>query len=554
MNVPVGRSEPVVLHRPSLGWWRADVAEPVYEADDVREILGDLSSAVAVVHRTTGFAVANGGVAVIGGSNSGSDGYPLAAYLPPLMPEHLGDPAFLNAYRLKYPYMTGAMANGIASAEIVEAMARDGMLGSYGAAGQSIPTITAAIERLQQSLGTKSFAVNLIHSPNEPAHEDAVAELLLRKFVRIVEASAYIELTPAIVRYRVAGLEQGPDGVVIRNRVITKVSRTEVATRFLSPPPTRLLQDLLNAGKITPLQADLATRVPMCDDLTAEADSGGHTDNRPALALLPTMLGLRDRLQKQWGFVVPVRVGLAGGLSTPASLAAAFGMGAAYVVTGSINQACVESGSSEVVRKMLAEAGQADVAMAPAADMFEMGVKLQVLKRGTMFAMRAQKLFELYRGYASWESIPAGERTQIEKSLFRKSYDEIWADTKAFFQRRDPTLLPRAESDPKVKMALCFRWYLGWSSRWANAGEESRQLDYQVWCGPAMGAFNEWVKASVLESPHQRKAALVALNLLYNCCVHLRREDLRRQGVVLPPELFRTEPRTRDDLAARLGS
>ena len=37
--------------------------------------------------------------------------------------------------------------------------------------------------------------------------------------------------------------------------------------------------------------------------------------------------------------------------------------------------------------------------MAPAADMFEMGVKLQVLKRGTMFPMRAQKLYELYRAH-----------------------------------------------------------------------------------------------------------------------------------------------------------
>jgi NAD(P)H-dependent flavin oxidoreductase YrpB (nitropropane dioxygenase family) len=49
------------------------------------------------------------------------------------------------------------------------------------------------------------------------------------------------------------------------------------------------------------------------------------------------------------------------------------------------------------VREMLAQAEQADVIMAPAADMFEMGVKLQVLKRGTMFAMRAAKLYELYR-------------------------------------------------------------------------------------------------------------------------------------------------------------
>ncbi len=50
-----------------------------------------------------------------------------------------------------------------------------------------------------------------------------------------------------------------------------------------------------------------------------------------------------------------------------------------------------------------------------------------------------------------------------------------------------------------------FRWYLGLSSRWANAGEAGRQLDYQVWCGPAMGAFNEWAKGSFLEAaaePH----------------------------------------------------
>src|SRR5262249_21328948 len=142
--------------------------------------------------------------------------------------------------------------------------------------------------------------------------------------------------------------------------------------------------------------------------------------------LLPTMIALRDRLQAQFQFEAPVRVGLAGGLATPAGLAAAFSMGAAFVVTGSINQACVESGSSDIVRKMLAEAGQADVIMAPAADMFEMGVKVQVLKRGTMFAMRAQKLFDFYRLYPTWDAIPPGERSTIEKTFFRASFEEIW--------------------------------------------------------------------------------------------------------------------------------
>ena len=83
----------------------------------------------------------------------------------------------------------------------------------------------------------------------------------------------------------------------------------------------------------------------MAHDVTAEADSGGHTDNRPAITLLPTMLALRDRLQKQFNYADPPRVGLAGGIATPASVAAAFAMGAAYVLTGSVNQACVESGS-----------------------------------------------------------------------------------------------------------------------------------------------------------------------------------------------------------------
>jgi PfaD family protein len=282
--------------------------------------------------------------------------------------------------------------------------------------------------------------------------------------------------------------------------------------------------------------------------LTGEADSGGHTDNRPAVTLLPTLLALRDRMQAQYRFPTRVRVGLAGGIATPAAVAAAFSMGAAYVVTGSVNQACVESGSSDPVRRMLAEAGQADVTMAPAADMFEMGVKVQVLKRGTMFAMRAQKLYEVYRQYAGWESVPAAEKAQIEKNLLRASFGEVWQQTRDFFARRDPTQLPKAESDPRHKMALVFRWYLGLSSRWANAGDPTRQIDYQVWCGPAMGAFNEWVKGSFLEQPANRSVTTVARNLLSGACVALRRQSLRQQGVHLPDECFPSGPRRDEEL------
>jgi PfaD family protein len=186
---------------------------------------------------------------------------------------------------------------------------------------------------------------------------------------------------------------------------------------------------------------------------------------------------------------------------------------------------------------MLAQAEQADTAMAPAADMFEMGVKVQVLKRGTMFAMRAARLYEHYRTYNAIEEIPAAERATLEKTIFRDSVEEIWEQTKAFFRERDPGQIERAERDPKHKMALLFRWYLGLSSHWANAGEPSRKIDYQVWCGPAMGAFNEWVKGSFLERPENRRVVTVALNILYGSAVLLRASALRCQGIGLPGHL-----------------
>jgi PfaD family protein len=313
-----------------------------------------------------------------------------------------------------------------------------------------------------------------------------------------------------------------------------------------------LLAELVRRGDLTPGQARLAARVPMAQDLTAEADSGGHTDNRPAITLLPTLLALRDRLQVQYGYDRPLRVGLAGGIATPAAAAAAFVMGAAYVLTGSINQACVESGSSDAVREMLAQAEQADCAMAPAADMFEMGVKVQVLKRGTLFAMRAGKLYELYRAHAGLDDLPAAERANLEKNLFRAPLEEIWTRTRAYFLGRDPAQVGRAEREPKHKMALVFRWYLGQSSRWANAGEPARKLDYQVWCGPAMGAFNEWARGTFLEQPRNRRVATVARNLLYGAAVLLRLQTLRCQGVPLDPAWSRLAPLGPEELAARL--
>ncbi|MEO1270681.1 MAG: PfaD family polyunsaturated fatty acid/polyketide biosynthesis protein [Myxococcota bacterium] len=388
----------------------------------------------------------------------GADASSIRGWVPPCRLSDLGDRAFCETHGLRYPYIAGAMANGIASAELVEAMGRAQMLGFFGAAGLSPQAIEPVLERLETRLGDRPWGANLIHSPFEAELEEAVARLYVRRGVRRVSASAYLGLTLPIVRYRTAGIHTTPDGqVVAPYRVFAKVSRVEVAEKFLRPPPEAMLAQLVTEGALTPAQAAMAAQVPMADALTVEADSGGHTDNRPALTLVPTMIALRDRIQRELGYPNGPRIGAAGGIATPWSAAAAFAMGADYIVTGSVNQACREAGTSDLVRQLLAQARQADVTMAPAADMFEMGVKLQVLKRGTMFPMRAQRLYDLYRTYDSLEAIPAEERQTLERTLFRDRLESIWEQTEAFWRRRDPSQLERAATHPKHRMALCFR-------------------------------------------------------------------------------------------------
>ncbi|MDX2481753.1 MAG: PfaD family polyunsaturated fatty acid/polyketide biosynthesis protein [Desulfuromusa sp.] len=442
--------------------------------------------------------------------------------------EDLGDAEFCRDHDIRYPYLGGSMAKGISSVQLTQELGRAGMLGFFGAAGLSLKEVEVAIVSLRQS--GKPFGVNLIHSPSEPELEKALVELYLHHEIRLIEASAFLSLTLPIIRYRTAGIYRNNVGeVVAPNRVIAKVSREEVAARFFAPPPDKYLRQLVESGDLTIDQAAMAVEIPVAQDVTVEADSGGHTDNRPALSLFPTILAQKEQFQQKYGYLNKLRVGLGGGISTPASAAAAFSMGAAYLVTGSVNQACIESGTCDEVRKMLAETRQADITMAPSGDMFEMGVKVQVVKRGTMFSIRAHKLYELYRAYNSIEELPVPEREKLEKTFFQAPLETVWEQTRSYFTVRDPRQVEKAELDPKYKMALVFRWYLGQSPVWANSGVTSRKIDYQIWCGPAMGAFNEWVRGSFLENVAQRKVATVAYNILFGAAVLLRANQLKQQ-------------------------
>ncbi|MEV7775547.1 PfaD family polyunsaturated fatty acid/polyketide biosynthesis protein [Kitasatospora sp. NPDC086791] len=429
----------------------------------------------------------------------------------------LGDERFRRDLGIDYAYASGSMYRGVASKELVVAMGRAGYLGFLGAAGMPVERVVDDIAHIRKELAPhRPFGVNLLGSLADPERERAMVELLLTEDVRIIEASAFVKVTPALVRYQLSGLRRGHDGGVVRGtRILAKVSRPEVAREFMRPAPEPIVARLLAEGLVTAEQAELARRIPVAQELTVEADSGGHTDRGVASVLLPSMQALRRDLTREHGYAEGIRLGLAGGLGTPRAVAAAFALGADYVMTGSVNQCTVEAAISDRVKDRLQEIDVQDTDYCPAGDMFEIGALVQVLKKGVLFPARANKLSALYRTHESWEEIPPGTRRQIQDTFFKRSAEDVWRETKEYLERTGQTdEVERAGRSPKRRMALMFRWYYGYSSRLTFQDPDRDPANLQVHTGPALGAFNQWVKGTPLEDWRNRHVDRIADDLM----------------------------------------
>ncbi|MCX7920826.1 MAG: ACP S-malonyltransferase [Clostridia bacterium] len=430
-----------------------------------------------------------------------------------LTAQALGCEEFKKDYNLKYAYLTGGMYRGIASKEMVVRVGKMGMMGFFGTGGLSSDEIREAISYIQRNLADgEAYGMNIIYNIANPQVEEDMVDIMLKFGIKNVEASAYMNITSAIARYKIKGLRKDKNGTVIStNRIIAKISRPEVAEIFMSPVNERTIESMLAERKITAEEAELAKQVPIADDICVEADSGGHTDQGVAYALMPAIIKLRDDMMKRYGYSKKIRVGAAGGIGTPEAAAAAFVLGADFILTGSINQCTVEAATSNSVKDLLQKMNVQDTEYAPAGDMFEMGAKVQVLKKGLFFPSRAKKLYDLYRLYDSLEEIDDKTKKQIEENYFKKSFSEVYSEVKEFLPAHE---IERIESSPKYKMASIFRWYFGYSSKLAISGSEEKRVDYQVHCGPALGAFNQWVKGTSLENWRNRHVDEIGLMLM----------------------------------------
>lgn len=441
--------------------------------------------------------------------------------------EQLGSAEFRREYGVRYAYLAGSMFKGIASTAMVVRLARAGLMGFFGAGGFSLSDVEEAIRTIRGELGRGGrFGMNLLATPDNPAAERDLVALYLDHDVRYVEAASYTQVTPGLVHFRFAGAHVSPTGesVAVRN-VVAKLSRPEVAVAFMSPPPPSLLEALVAEGSLTAEEARAARSLPVAADVCVEADSGGHTDGGSAYALVPAMTQLRDELTDRHRFSRPIRVGAAGGIGSPEAVAAAFVLGADFVVTGSVNQCTPEAGTSDAVKDMLADLDVQDTAYAPAGDMFELGARVQVVRKGTLFPARANKLYQVYRQFDSLDDIDAQTRTTIER-YFRRSFADVWDETRAYLREDHTADLERAERNPKFKMVLVFRWYFVDSMRTALGGVPAEKVNYQIHCGPALGAFNRVVAGTELEAWRDRHVDAVA-ELLMTRAAELLDKSLR---------------------------
>src|SRR5947207_2082843 len=96
-------------------WWVPGETPPRGGAVALRQALHYVARPLILVDAGGSPAVADDGALL---ADPRENALPVRAIVPALTPDRLGDPAFLERHGVRYAYVAGAMANGIASEDL----------------------------------------------------------------------------------------------------------------------------------------------------------------------------------------------------------------------------------------------------------------------------------------------------------------------------------------------------------------------------------------------------------------------------------------------------
>ena len=119
--------------RRQLGWWIGHEEDIKSTEKDLRAAIDDINSPLFVVgHSNQLKFVSRGNLSFDLANKPSENALPFYGYAAPTSLENLGDASFCKDHGIKYAYIGGSMAHGIASPEIAIALGKAGMLGFIG--------------------------------------------------------------------------------------------------------------------------------------------------------------------------------------------------------------------------------------------------------------------------------------------------------------------------------------------------------------------------------------------------------------------------------------
>lgn len=385
-------------------------------------------------------------------------------------PRPAGSSGLRSDYGIRYACLAGSSPFGVTSPAFLRRLSEAGLLGFFGAQGLAPPEIRAALAELR---GVRRYGM----AWSSGGDERALCDLYLAHDVRHVEVTgALAVVSPQLVRFRHG------DG---SRQVLVRAPDLATAVRFLRPADPATVRALTAAGHLDGVSADAAARGPVATDVAVERD---------AHALVPALVALRDREAPG------ARIGVAG-VGTPAAVAAAFALGADFVVTTTVNQCTAEAATSDAAKDLLAALDVTDVREAPDPDLFELGARSPVAHRGTLFAARAEELYRMFLRYDRLADVGPRRLAELERTHFGRPLDEVRAD------------LGVAGRDDRRALASVCAAYCREATAAALRGTPGQRLNYRVPASTDVGAFNRLVSAEPLAGWRARHAELVTERL-----------------------------------------
>ena len=314
---------------PGIGSWRAAAAAgPAWDARGLAAALTRVREPVHVVRDgASGARRAGAWRRVVPPQTARAGDHPLLATLPALYPGVARRSLVLRGARRPLPVRRrrdGQRHRHAAHGD--RRWRRPGCSASSAPPGSRFERVERALDEIERRARATALAWGV--EPDPLARTSPTLEERGRRPARCaaasraIAASAFMALTPAVVRYAATGpapRRRRP------HRAPAPRVREDLAARGRAPLPVAarpadMLDALVERGPAhRTTRRELAARVPVAEDITVEADTGGHTDNRPLVALLPDdPARCATSSPAQHGYARPIRVGAAGGLGTPA--------------------------------------------------------------------------------------------------------------------------------------------------------------------------------------------------------------------------------------------